>query len=194
MHLRISYEKSAVFPKDYPQGMIPEVALVGRSNAGKSSGLNALAHSDIAKVSKTAGKTRLLNFFLVEDRYRIVDMPGYGHAVRSKTEKEDWKEMIETYFSMRAQLQGCILFMDIRRDWTADEGGLVAFLKSIGKGCCVVLTKVDKLGRSELAQRKKKLQQASGVKEMFFTSALKKQGYDELEEFIYKEWIRGAKL
>lgn len=190
MHHRISYEKSAVFPKDYPPGTVPEVALIGRSNAGKSSGLNALAKSDVAKVSKTAGKTRLLNFFKVDDKYRLVDMPGYGYAARALGEKEDWKNMIETYFSTRDQLKGCLLFMDIRRDWSEEETQIVSFLNSLGKGCCLVLTKMDKLGRSEFLQRKKKLQATSGVSTIFLTSALKKQGYVELEEFIFKEWIK----
>lgn len=193
MHPRIIYEKSAVFPKDFPTENLPEIAIIGRSNAGKSSFLNGYAHSQIAKVSKTAGKTRLLNFFMADDAYRIVDMPGYGYAARSHDERDEWKKMVETYFSVRGQLQGCVLIMDIRRDWHQDEKNLMAFCASLGIACCVALTKIDKLTRNQMLQRKKEIMKDSGLEQIFLTSALKKIGHQEIEDFIYEHWIKTYK-
>src|SRR6478752_7250400 len=108
----IQFIKSAVLPKDYPIHKMAEVAIAGRSNAGKSSFINALTRDKVAKVSSTPGKTRLLNFFNMADSYVLVDMPGYGFASRSNSEVLEWHEMIETYLMSRENLVGLILVMD----------------------------------------------------------------------------------
>jgi len=127
----IQFIKSAVLAKDYPNHNMAEVAIAGRSNAGKSSFINGLAKSKIAKVSSTPGKTRLLNFFNMEDSYVLTDMPGYGFAARSGNELREWQQMIETYLTTRENLKGLILVMDIRRSWTNDEEIMRLFLKNM---------------------------------------------------------------
>lgn len=186
----IEFIKSAVLAKDYPQHRMGEVAIAGRSNAGKSSFINALAKGKVAKVSSTPGKTRLLNFFNMEDSYVLVDMPGYGFAARSGDEMQDWHKMIETYLTTREALRGLILIMDIRRSWTADEELLKSFSDRQGFPLAVVLTKADKLSRSQMLQAVAKMKKQAGLSAVFAASALKKTGQDEIEEYIFENWIK----
>lgn len=171
----------------------PEVAIAGRSNAGKSSFINALTQSKIAKVSQTPGKTRLLSFFDVGANYRLVDMPGYGFASRSGDEMRSWQTMIEDYLSLRGNLVGLVLIMDINRDWDRDEAMLVHFMYSVAKPVLVVLTKADKLSRSEIEKRKKQIQKSSGINNIFTVSSLKGEGIEETEEFIFQNWVKEQK-
>lgn len=189
MSRSIQYIKSAYKPEDYPPPGLPEVIITGRSNAGKSSLINAWMGSKVAHVSQTPGKTRLLNFFNVEKRYILVDTPGYGYAVRSNDEQGDWKRLMENYLSRRETLKGVILVMDARRDWAQEEVQLKDFCDSVGRPMTVVLTKVDKISKSEQLQRKKILTKASMVNHLWLSSALKKTGLLEMDEFIYKNWI-----
>lgn len=116
MPAQVQYIKSAVFPQDYPQTKLVEIAFAGRSNAGKSSLINQISDSKIAHVSQTPGKTRLLSFFNVREKYILVDMPGYGFSKRAGDEQRTWEGMVETYIREREQLKGLILVMDIRRE------------------------------------------------------------------------------
>src|SRR4051812_11511852 len=118
---KLQFLKSATKLSEFPRDERPEIAMVGRSNAGKSSVINTLAGGRLAKVSSTPGKTRLLNFFEHKEGYRVVDMPGYGFAVRSGDEVFSWRKMIESYLLERENLMGLMLIMDIRREWTDDE-------------------------------------------------------------------------
>lgn len=186
----IKFIKSAVLPKDYPQTGLKEIAIAGRSNAGKSSFLNSIANSKIAKVSNTPGKTRLLNFFSRGDKYVIVDMPGYGFAARSGDEIREWHVMIENYLSTREHLAGLVLVMDSRREWTKDEELLKAYTDSRGLPLCVVLTKSDKLTRSESQKCLAAVKKAAAISAVFMTSALKKTGHKEAEDFLYENWIK----
>lgn len=186
----IKFIKSAVLPKDYPQTGQKEIAIAGRSNAGKSSFLNSIANSKIAKVSNTPGKTRLLNFFSRSDKYVIVDMPGYGFAARSGDEIREWHVMIENYLSMREELVGLVLVMDARRAWTKDEELLKAYTDSRGLPLCVILTKSDKLSRSDVQKALTAVKKTAGVSAVFMTSALKKVGHEEAEDFLYENWIK----
>src|SRR5690242_9500887 len=106
MKKKVRFIKSAVVPKDYPPPLKPELAMIGRSNAGKSSFINAWLEERIAKTSSVPGKTRLLQFFEVADKFFLVDMPGYGWAKRSTSEVEEWQGMIETYIESRENLRG----------------------------------------------------------------------------------------
>lgn len=186
---KIKFLKSAVTPEQFPAANRVEVAILGRSNAGKSSLINAMYNMNIAKVSSTPGKTTLLNFFDVGEHYRMVDMPGYGFAKRSNKEMDTWRPMIEDYIANRDNLIGMLLVMDVRRDWTEMEANLVEWLNYYGKQCCLILTKADKLGTSKLAQAKKKIKEKSGVQRIFCVSSLKKKGMKEVEDFIYKSWV-----
>lgn len=190
MSMDVQYLKSAVFPKDYPPGDRPEIAIAGRSNAGKSSYINALTNSRIAKVSQTPGKTRLLSFFNIGEHYRFVDMPGYGFASRSGDEVVSWQKMIEDYLTFRENLVGLVLVIDINRDWQKDEAMLLDFMYTSGKPVIVVLTKADKLSKGEIQKRKKSLQETSGIQNIFPVSSPKNFGVEETEEFIFKNWVK----
>jgi GTP-binding protein len=179
---------SAVNLQGCPSDTVPEVALVGRSNAGKSSLINGLANSRIAQVSSTPGKTRLLNFYQ-GPKYRIVDMPGYGFSQRSGDEQRGWQSMIEPFLAARGNLVGLLIVMDIRRDWSEDEENLVRWISPRELPVAIAVTKIDKLSRSELLKREREIKTQSGVGDVRPTSALKKTGFLELEDFLYKNWI-----
>jgi GTP-binding protein len=185
----MKYLRSAVLPKDYPPMDRPEVAVAGRSNAGKSSFINSLANSKVALVSQNPGKTRLLNFFDFGVKYRFVDMPGYGWASRGEGEKESWQQMIETYLTTRENLKGLVLLMDLRREWTPEEEMLKKFTEQISIPLCVVLTKSDKVSKREIGGFKERIIRSANTKNVFVTSAEKKVGIKDVEEFIYREWI-----
>jgi GTP-binding protein len=187
------FVKSAVETKDFPDETRPEVALVGRSNAGKSTLLNAMCGgSKVAKVSGTPGKTRLVNFFDVGEKYRLVDLPGYGYAARDRAERSQWAVMVENFFQTRSNLIGFILVCDIRRQWTPDEQVLLDMAHQRNLECLCVLTKLDKLSRQESLKLHKKWLETSGQDEDFFkpVSALNNDGVRELEEGIFKAWIK----
>lgn len=172
-----------------PSDSLPEVAILGRSNAGKSSLINGVAGSKIALVSSSPGKTRLLNFYQAP-RYRLVDMPGYGFSTRSGDEQASWQGMIEPFLSKRENLVGLLLVMDIRRDWSQDEEDLLEWLRPRALPVAIILTKADKLSRSAALQRRRVIQDQSGHESVLLTSALKKTGFTELEEFIFSVWIK----
>jgi GTP-binding protein len=190
MPLPVKFLKSAVFAQDYPKADRPEVALAGRSNAGKSSFLNAFTQTKIAKVSQAPGKTRLLNFFDVGQHYRIVDMPGYGWASRSGDEMRTWTEMVETYLQTRENLVGLLLLMDLRRDWEEEEEMLCRFMASTSRPVFVVGTKSDRCSRQEIADRLKALKNQNGGLPTFSISSDKRVGLDELEDKFFRDWIR----
>jgi GTP-binding protein len=182
------YMVSAVDLQGCPPGTQPEIGIVGRSNAGKSTLINGIAGSKIALVSATPGKTRMLNFYSAP-RYRLVDMPGYGFAARTGEEKVSWAEMIEPYLGARENLAGLIIVMDIRRDWSADEENLIRWIAPRELPVIVALTKADKLSRGEALNRRQKIQRASGVEHVLITSSLAKQGFTELEDLAFQTFI-----
>ncbi len=185
--MKFEFEKSAVYPKDYPEKLLPEVGIVGRSNSGKSSLVNAWTGMKIAKVSGQPGKTRLLNFFRASDKYRLVDMPGYGFAKRAGKEKKLWEEMIETYVSVRSNLRGLLLIMDIRREWEPEEEMIVRWAQANFKSVYVVLNKADKVNQSQ------KYKAIKGVETLgivpFVVSAKTKKGVEELIQSVWAEWV-----
>ncbi len=186
----VKFLKSAVYPQDYPQTSLPEIAIAGRSNAGKSSFINALTSSKIAMVSQTPGKTRLLNFFNVEDKYMMVDTPGYGYASRSGDEVHNWQAMIEQYLLCRENLKALILVMDARRDWSDEEEMLKRFCLDKDLGFYIVLTKADKISRNEQQRLLKQKQNESGLQAVRLCSSLKNVGITEIEEDIYNSWLK----
>jgi GTP-binding protein len=187
------YMASAVDLQGCPVGTQPEIGIVGRSNAGKSTLINGLAGSKIALVSSTPGKTRMLNFYSAP-RYCLVDMPGYGFAARSGAEQVSWQEMIEPYLAARENLAGLIIVMDIRRDWSADEANLLKWIRPREIPSVVVLTKADKMSRGESLNRRQKLQRESGVEHVLITSSLKKQGFKELEELMFQTFVKPLEI
>jgi len=190
MKNKMVYLKSAVYPQDYPPPDRPEIIVAGRSNAGKSSFLNALAGDLVAKVSQVPGKTRLLNFFDVANKYRIVDTPGYGFSRRSGDEQASWQEMLENYFAMRESLSGILLLMDSRRDWDVDEALLADFAKRAGKPMAILLTKCDKLKTSDKHKAINAIKKSSKNELVFPVSSQTLAGVEEIEEYFFRTWLR----
>jgi GTP-binding protein len=186
--MRVKFLKSGVHPGDYPFPYKPEVAIAGRSNAGKSSFINALTGRRIAKVSATPGKTRLLNFFELDEALYMVDMPGYGFATGSRKEVESWKKMVETYLGERKNLRGVLLVMDIRRDWCDEEIMLQEWLVHRDIPMAIILNKADKLSRSAASGQARKLMKTVGNAEVFVISAAKKSGLEDIRHLLFKEW------
>lgn len=143
--------KTAVRYDQYPPPDMPEIALVGRSNVGKSSLINCLTNrKNLARTSSTPGKTATINFYGIGDRYRLVDLPGYGYAKRSKEERESWGRMIEGYLAKRENLVRVIQLVDARHKPTADDKMMLDWINNYGYEPLLVATKLDKLKKSQV--------------------------------------------
>ena len=142
---------AAVRYEQYPPEDLPEIALAGRSNVGKSSLVNTLVNrKNLARTSSTPGKTATINFYEVEKKFRFVDLPGYGYAKVSKDEKKKWGGMIENYLSKRVNLKGVFLLVDARHKPSQDDKMMFDWIKNFGYEPIVVATKLDKLKKSEI--------------------------------------------
>ncbi|UCB52997.1 MAG: YihA family ribosome biogenesis GTP-binding protein [Candidatus Zixiibacteriota bacterium] len=152
-----TYLKSVVDLKNLPRDRLPEVAFAGRSNVGKSSALNRLVNvKSLAKISSTPGKTRMINFFLVNKNLYFVDLPGYGYAKTSKSMQRSWGKLVEDYLKGREDLRGTVLLIDSRRGLLAPDLQLLEWLDFYGREKLVVLTKKDKLSRSAASESARK--------------------------------------
>ncbi|GIN60259.1 putative GTP-binding protein EngB [Robertmurraya siralis] len=141
---------SAVKPEQYPDTNLPEFALAGRSNVGKSSFINKMLNrKGLARISSKPGKTQTLNFYLINEILHFVDVPGYGYAKVSKKEREAWGKMIETYLTSREQLRAVLLIVDLRHPPTSDDIMMYNFLKHYDIPCIVIATKADKISKSK---------------------------------------------
>ena len=137
-----------------PDSPLPEVAFAGRSNVGKSSLLNSLVRrKSFARVSRTPGRTREINFFRVNNGFVLVDLPGYGYARISKEKKSEWRPMIESYLRRTTQLRGIVLLLDIRREPSDDDRAMLDFLAEVEVPTIVALTKTDKLSKAMAQER-----------------------------------------
>ena len=141
---------SAVSPAQYPDTQLPKIALAGRSNVGKSSFINTLINrKNLARTSSKPGKTQTLNFYLIENTVHFVDVPGYGYAKVSKTEREKWGKMIETYLASREQLRAVVSLVDLRHKPSEEDIQMYQFLKYYDIPVIVVATKADKIPRGK---------------------------------------------
>lgn len=141
---------SAVRPEQYPETDLPEFALAGRSNVGKSSFINRMLNrKGLARISSKPGKTQTLNFFLINEVLHFVDVPGYGYAKVSKSERAAWGKMIETYLTRREQLRAVVLIVDLRHPPTEDDVMMYDFLKHYEIPCIVIATKADKIPKGK---------------------------------------------
>lgn len=168
----------------YPPEDLKEIAFAGRSNVGKSSLLNLLTNRKaLARVSGNPGKTRTINFFDINGRFRIVDLPGYGYAKVSRSVSETWGAMIETYLKNRPNLVMVVQLVDIRHAPSAQDVQMYGFLKHYGLSGLVVATKADKLSRNELAKALSVIRKELGMapdERILPVSALKRTGQEEL--------------
>lgn len=163
-------------------GGMPEFALVGRSNVGKSSFINCLlGRRNLARTSNTPGKTRLLNFYRVNERFVLVDLPGYGFAKVSKTEQESWRRNIEEFLSRRESLAGIVQLVDGRHGPQANDLEMFDWLADLEKPVMVVLTKMDKQKKNKIAQVVSQTCRLMGIdpSELLLFSAVKGTGRDE---------------
>ena len=150
----VDFIKSAVKPSQYPEYDFPEIAFAGRSNVGKSSLINTLIQrKDLVKTSSKPGCTQLINFFMVNENLSFVDLPGYGYAKVSKKIRSQWQPMVNLYLSQRKNLLGLILLIDIRRDPEKEEFDMMEWLEAHEIPYLVVLTKSDKLSKTEQQKR-----------------------------------------
>lgn len=183
---------SAVKRDQYPIDDRIEVAFVGRSNVGKSSLINSLTNrKKLAKVSQTPGKTRLVNFFLINNDFYLVDLPGYGYAKVSKAEKENWGKTIELYLTGREQLKRIVLLVDSRHKPTGDDIMMYEWARHFGYNVVVVATKSDKLKNSEFKKSEKLIRETLGLskdEKLYFYSSLKKNGTEELINHLFLEF------
>ena len=163
-----------------------EVAFAGRSNAGKSSAINAIVNRrQFARTSKTPGRTQLVNFFSLSDDRRLVDLPGYGFAKVSESMRSHWGELLTDYFRSRESLAGLILVVDVRRELTDFDWQMMGFAEDVGLPVHILLTKADKLKRGQAANALLAVRKAVGDRatvQLF--SALKRTGEDEARDVL----------
>lgn len=177
-------EKVAVRPDQYPAPDRKEIAFAGRSNVGKSSLLNLLTgRKKLARTSGSPGKTRTINFYLVNGEFRIVDLPGYGYAKVSKSVSESWGKMMEQYLENRENLVKVIQLVDIRHAPSAQDRTMHDYLRHYGLDGIVVATKADKISRNQIQKQIRLIRQTLGLSPedlVLPVSALKKTGADDL--------------
>jgi len=180
--------KSATKPSEYPEGNFLEVAMAGKSNVGKSSLINTLLNrKNLAKTSSSPGRTQTINFYRVNEKISLVDLPGYGYAKVSLSIRETWKAMVESYLQTRQEIRLVVLILDARRGVTPDDLALLDWLDYHGLPCTVVLTKADKLSQIERARQKKALGQIPLLagKSFLFFSATTGEGKKEVWNLIH---------
>ncbi len=192
------FETSVAKPGGLPPSSpnAPEIAFVGRSNAGKSSALNTLVgHTRLAFVSKTPGRTQLINFFRLPSGARLVDLPGYGYAAVPEEIRKKWAALLEHYLKKRQNLIGLVLIMDARRPLTELDMQMIGWFVPTANPIHILLTKADKLTRQEATQTLREVREAIAVYGGQITaqlfSSLKKTGIEETEAVV-GEWLAGC--
>lgn len=183
--------KSAATEKDFPEINLPEIAFIGRSNVGKSSLINSIVlKKNLALVSSTPGKTKLINFFNVENKWSFADLPGFGFAAVSKAIREEWKKLNFSYLEKRENLKLIITLIDARHDPTETDLGLMEWYEMNNKKFLVVLTKCDKIIDKNIIERQKQLQivvsQCKNVVEVLPYSSKTNMGREQLLAIIRK--------
>lgn len=172
--------------EQFPKPLEGEVCFAGRSNVGKSTLLNILFNQKLAKVSKTPGKTRTINFYLVNERYYFVDLPGYGYAAVSKAERQSWKKLIESYFALRRdKIKLSVLLVDSRLSVQESDKIFVDYCEYYGLNLLIVLSKTDKLSETQVRKVVQYFSDEFGS-EVIPYSALTKRGVKEIVEKIAK--------
>lgn len=175
--------------KNYSGFGVPEIAVVGRSNVGKSSFINCLANNHkLAKTSATPGRTRLVNYFMFNENFVIVDLPGYGYAKASKGEQKTWENMITSYFAETDNLVGIIMLVDIRHTPTENDKQMLEYLYTYNIPIVVCATKQDKIKKSEMVARTMDISSTLKLakENIILTSSETRYGKDKVIEKIYQ--------
>lgn len=178
-------EKIAVLKEQYPNSNLPEIAFAGRSNVGKSSLINSLINrKNLARTSQKPGKTRTINFYNIDESFRLVDLPGYGYAAVSKSHRDDWGEIIDRYLHSRDNLKEVFLLVDIRHEPNDNDLMMYNWILEMGFSGYVIATKLDKIGKSRLQQYIKTIANKLGIKDrkkiIYYSSETK-----ENRKYIY---------
>jgi GTP-binding protein len=193
--LEVKFVKSSNDYKKCPPGTLPEFAFIGRSNVGKSSLINVLAQvGGLAKISSRPGKTQLINHFLVDDKWALVDLPGYGYARTSKTNRSHFDELIKGYITTRANLLCLFVLIDSRLEPQKIDLEFLSFLGEQGIPFALIFTKTDKISSNKVqsgiaAFKKAMLEQWEEIPEIFISSAITKAGRDEILTYIKKVMV-----
>jgi GTP-binding protein len=178
---RAEFRAGAARIERLPPATLPEVALAGRSNVGKSALLNRLVgRRALARVSKTPGRTQQINFFAVDERLLLVDLPGYGFARVPLAVKDEWRALVEGYLTSRRVLRGVVVLVDLRRGIGAEDTRLLDFLAAHGIAALLVATKIDKLARGARLRQLAALAEQSSYGAPIACSAVTGEGVVEL--------------
>lgn len=176
-----------------PDNQLPEIAFAGKSNVGKSSLINALMNrKSYARISATPGKTQTINFYNINERLYLVDLPGYGYAKVSEKEKKEWGRLVERYLHGSKQLKAVFLLIDIRHDPSANDRIMYEWITAQGYKPVIIATKLDKIKRSQTAKQLKAVKQGLGLTSgtvIIPFSAVTKQGKDEIWDRVEKEYL-----
>ena len=173
--------------KNLPQDTGVEILLSGRSNAGKSSALNALTRNKkLARISKTPGRTTEINFFEVEDNFKLLDLPGYGFAKSGHSRKKDWGPLLGEYFENRKALKAVIVFMDIRHPLKPTDFEMIELCESFEVAYVPVLTKSDKVSKNILMKAIQQVSKATNAKDVLAISSSKETGFEKLSKVLLK--------
>ncbi|MDO4912184.1 MAG: ribosome biogenesis GTP-binding protein YihA/YsxC [Lactobacillus sp.] len=191
------YALSAVWEKQFPKDDLPEIALAGRSNVGKSSLINSfLDRKNLARTSSQPGKTQTLNFYLINKEFYLVDVPGYGYAKVSQVQRQKFGEMIQDYLETRSNLEGLIILIDARHEPTKDDIAMYEYAQYLNLPILVVCTKIDKLKKNQVNQVISRLRKSIDLNydhvEVITYSSVTKVNKDKLsawiEEKIYENF------
>ena len=176
-----------------PENTLPEIAFAGKSNVGKSSLINSLMNrKSYARISATPGKTQTINFYNINQKFYLVDLPGYGYAKVSEQEKQKWGKMIERYLHSSKQLKAVFLLIDIRHDPSANDKLMYDWIVAQGYAPIIIATKLDKIKRSQKDKQVKAVRQGLGLPagtRVIPFSSLTKQGREDIWELVEKEYL-----
>ena len=179
----VTFHRAAYKPEDFPRDGRPQFAIVGRSNVGKSSLINAIVNrKGIARVSQTPGKTQAIQFYLINERFYLVDLPGYGYAKVSKSMSRQWGELVRGYLDSADALRLIVLLLDARRVPGGQDVQMHEWAVAAGIDELLALTKTDKLSGNELAKSRKTIatEMNAGEADLIATSAVTRKGIDQI--------------
>lgn len=171
--------------QELPKDGLPEIGIIGRSNVGKSSLINALAErKNLARTSATPGKTQSLNYYKFDEAFYLVDMPGYGYAREAKSKRIEWSKLIEGYLTSREALKRILLLIDARHPGLQNDMLVAHWLEGFGKPWALVMTKTDKASQADLTRHEQFLRETFSSASIWRTSSETKRGVRELRRFL----------